>query len=232
MQLALSFSRSHKFRSSNPSNWSDVPTFDENVSPKEKLRNILTPVPQLLAGAYDTQPRPFEERRQAFQGLNVVYQRLHSWKGALNFQLFGSDLDQGPDLLMACGTDVVDAVLLYWSMCIAMYTAVEKLEIDLSLDDINALIHRSEILPDKDATKENVLKFANFLLRPDGGLAGVLNVCLPIGILVRYGIAHDENLTEEIESVIDTLVEHVSSGPLGRIIETLLRRVCYRSATL
>ena len=231
MQLALCFGRG---RACSPDSfkWSDVPEFDENKAPKEQLRDILMPVPGFLAKVYDTQVGSSEERQQVLQGLIVAYRRLRNSKDVLNFQLFGSDRGPGPEHLVAFGTDVIDPCLLYWSACIAMYNAIKRLRAELPVDASNRLSHDAVVLPDEDANVKNIMKFASFLLRPEAGLAGVTNVCLPIAILVRYGIARDKEPREELKVLIDALLDVTSFGPLGSIIGNLLRRICYTSATL
>jgi hypothetical protein len=229
LQLALSFGCGKACVPVN-TNWADDAEYDKNMIPKEQLRDILMPVPGLLAAAYKTKISS-EEQQQVLHALTVFYRRLRNWNSGLNLHLYGSDQNPAPEILMTLGIDVVDLYLLYWSVCLAIYNATEKLRAELPIDNAHASSYDTIILPEEDANVETIFQFARVSLRPEAGIAGVMNVCLPLGIVARYGIVRHRNESRgESDVQIEALLDDVRHGSLGPIVEIPLRRICYRAA--
>jgi len=224
MQFGLCFGY-RKASSLESVEWSSIPGMGEEKVLKERLHDVLMPIPGLLERFDSTEESSHEERQCVLQELVLAYQRLRNWKAELDIQLFGIDGYSSPESLLRFGISAVDSVLLYWSVCVVLYTTIKTMQ---ARHPFNSACHFKDdvfISPDPDANWRNILKFIRYFIRPEAGLAGFTNVLTPVGILCRFCAPSDKRCKEELLKEINTLLDVNISGQLGQVMGGLLLRM-------
>jgi hypothetical protein len=231
LQLSLAFGR----RGGWPPDESEQSRFLPGVVSKhliEPLRDILMSLPPLLEAVFRGAVDLSEDRQQAIHGLVTIHGRLRHWKESLDLLSCGPESEPNPKTLLALGYDIAHSCLLYWCACQALYKAVEKLKSKLTVKagDFSEHDLLKSVEKDEDVGEDNIMTAAKLLVEPEAGLTGITNVCLPMGIFLRYDVARRENSGKELNRVIESLVSILRRGALGPMNEGLIRRISARAA--
>jgi hypothetical protein len=213
--------------------WSTLPWMNKEKTVKERLYDILMPLPGLLEVVEKLDETcSYEAHHQLRSDLLKYYIELQTWEESLRLQL-ASDATSYSDSeefnsksFDAFGMDVAHSLTTCWAVFIVLCDTLIDLEatqpdIDTAISSTNRMM---EIL-DPEVYIRRITSCLDYFFQPEVGFGGFQIACLPIGTLLAHYARPASHSTEELHKLIGRLCDASRSGVLGPIIGDFLKQL-------